>query len=102
MIQAVLRAEIRDAALTRDARPAEKHGAVRLFQQFFQPLFHSSFRLSCRGRAAGRPLLRQGHTRRTPEARQRMLLVHLYAVHAVPPHHAAAGKPQVFAPQHFS
>ena len=75
MIQAVLRAEIRDAALTRDARPAEKHGAVRLFQQFFQPLFHSSFRLSCQGAARPPASAAPGNTRAgRPKARQRMLL----------------------------
>lgn len=103
MIQAVLRAEIRDAALTRDARPAEKHGAVALVPTILSavvPFFFPPF-LSGGSAAAGLCCARE-HTRRTPEGPATHAPLHLYAVHAVPPHHAAAGKPQVFAPQHFS
>ena len=102
MIQAVLRAEIRDA-LSHETPALPKNTALcacsnNSFSRcsILLPPFLSG------GSAAAGLCCAREHTRRTPEGPATHAPVHLYAVHAVPPHHAAAGKPKVFAPQHFS
>ena len=43
VVQPIYRAKIRDAALGRNARPAEKHKVAGIPQNFFQCRYHTKF-----------------------------------------------------------